>query len=203
MLRWCTAPRCDRIIRVFGAGVSTVNCACGYQFCFQCNEESHAPCSCTNLQEWLDKCRNESETAHWIIANTKVCPKCRVRIEKNQGCNHMTCSSCKHEFCWVCDGSWAEHGNHTGGFYKCNKFDPKATAKTAKDGSVDEAKRELDRYLHYYQRYHNHDQAKKFAGKHKKQTEKRMRDLQEQSSDSSWMDVQFLMVSALYGVLRV
>lgn len=54
-----------------------------------------------------------------------MCPKCRTPIEKNQGCNHMTCrkNSCKYEFCWLCMGAWTEHGTNTGGFYKCNKYD--------------------------------------------------------------------------------
>jgi len=175
--------------------VSTVLCKCGFKFCFKCGEEDHAPASCQMLQQWLDKCKNESETAHWIIANTKKCPKCLVRIEKNQGCNHMTCRSCKYEFCWVCDGPWTEHGPQSGGFYKCNKYDPKSKIK---DSKGDSAKAELDRYLHYYQRYHNHDHAKKFAQKQRDQTEKRMAELHDKqqsknsSTTTSWIDVQFL-----------
>lgn len=56
------------------------------------------------LSVWSEKCSNESETANWILANTKKCPKCHARIEKNQGCNHMNCKLCKYEFCWICMG---------------------------------------------------------------------------------------------------
>lgn len=189
-LRWCPAPRCDSAVEAFSQ-ITTVLCRCGFKFCFRCHEEDHQPITCDNLQLWKDKCQNESETAHWIIANTKKCPKCLVRIEKNQGCNHMTCKHCKHEFCWVCMGDWAEHGNHTGGYYKCNKYDPKK--KKTKGSAEDEAKAELDRYLHYYQRYHNHDQSKRFAARQLESTEKRMQKLQQKGSASTtWMDVQFL-----------
>ena len=49
----------------------------------------------------------------------------------------------------------------------------------------------MDRYLHYYKRYHGHDQAQKFATKQLEATEKRMMELQETTS-GSWIDVQFL-----------
>ena len=29
--------------------------------------------------------------------------------------------ACRFEFCWLCQGSWAEHGERTGGFYNCNR----------------------------------------------------------------------------------
>ena len=38
----------------------------------------------------------------WIHEHTKKCPKCYSHIEKNEGCDHMTCSRCRHEFCWEC-----------------------------------------------------------------------------------------------------
>merc|ERR1719331_1111481 len=92
-----------------GAGVKNVRCGpggCGCTFCFKCGEEAHEPSSCSELVSWVEKCQNESETANWILANTKRCPKCQTRIEKNQGCNHMSCSQCKYEFCWMCMGDW-------------------------------------------------------------------------------------------------
>jgi len=38
---------------------------------------------------------------------TKKCPMCNTRIEKNGGCDHMTCR-CGHNFCWIC-GKYPNH----------------------------------------------------------------------------------------------
>ena len=91
---------CEKV--AVGSGITTVKCSCGHPFCFRCGDEAHEPCGCNQLVEWAHKCQNESETANWILANTRKCPACNARIEKNQGCNHMTCRHCRHEFCWVC-----------------------------------------------------------------------------------------------------
>jgi ariadne-1 len=53
----------------------------------------------------------------------------------------MNCKMCKYEFCWICMGVWSEHGQNTGGYYKCNKYDP----KNPSDSNVEKAKAELDR----------------------------------------------------------
>ena len=37
----------------------------------------------------------------------KRCPRCHMFIEKNEGCNHMTCL-CSHQFCYVCLADWQE-----------------------------------------------------------------------------------------------
>ena len=121
-MRWCTHPGCQYALHALNHAVLSVSCRAGHKFCFQCQEEWHEPCTCEQLVKWREKNTTESDNAHWIIANTKRCPQCSVRIEKNQGCNHITCRHCKYEWCWVCNGDWKEHGNHTGGFYKCNKW---------------------------------------------------------------------------------
>lgn len=190
-MKYCPAPRCEKV--AVGSGITTVRCSCNYCFCFKCGEEAHDPCSCAQLSEWIEKCMNESETANWILANTRKCPQCTTRIEKNQGCNHMTCKICKYEFCWICMGNWQEHGQNTGGFYKCNRYDPSEVSSTV--SAAQKAKQELDRYLHYYQRYHGHDQGLKYASKQREAAEAKMIE-QQQQKGSSWMDVQFLYQAA-------
>ena len=77
---------------------------------------------CETVTRWIQKNSAESENANWILANTKPCPKCKRPIEKNQGCMHMVCTQCRSEFCWLCLGNWAEHGERTGGYYSCNRW---------------------------------------------------------------------------------
>lgn len=201
LTRWCPGLGCERIANAVSASAAeqddnVAHCErCQICFCILCGEEPHAPSGCKDLAKWNEKCRNESETANWILANTKSCPKCVSRIEKNQGCNHMTCQRCKYEFCWICMGDWNDHGANTGGYYKCNKFDSSGTAGPEDNSDAAKAKRELDRYLHYYKRYHAHAEAQKFAKKQLKETEARMVLLQESSDDARWSDVEFLKIA--------
>lgn len=196
--RWCPGPGCERIAALNSTsgmfndsdGINVTCDSCATSFCIKCGEEPHSPLTCKMLESWKEKCKNESETANWILANTKACPKCRTRIEKNQGCNHMTCQNCKYEFCWICNGDWKLHGSNTGGYYNCNKFNEEKEGNDQSDAA--KAKRELDRYLHYYSRYHAHAEAQNFAKRQLVETENRMVKLQESNLNSTWTDVEFL-----------
>lgn len=65
----------------------------------------------------------------------------------------MTCT-CGHQWCWLCRADWSTHGSHTGGYYSCNRYE-KSDAKKV-DDKVAASKKELDRYLHYYNRHFNY-----------------------------------------------
>jgi len=119
--------------------------ACGKHFCTGCPNAGHRPAPCEVAAAWHAKFGSEAENVKYIMANTKRCPKCRCPIEKNQGCNHMTCKSCRHEFCWLCKGDWKSHGTATGGFYKCNIYqaNQKAGKKTAEEEASANAKNDL------------------------------------------------------------
>ena len=68
-------------------------------------------------------------------------------------------------------GPWADHGTSTGGYYKCNRYQ---AAPQGDQSSMAKAKAELERYLHYYQRYHNHDQSAKYAVRQKEAAERKL-----------------------------
>ncbi|XP_029938843.1 E3 ubiquitin-protein ligase RNF14-like [Salarias fasciatus] len=38
----------------------------------------------------------------WIAGNSKPCPHCFCKIQKEEGCNLVLCSRCKQSFCWIC-----------------------------------------------------------------------------------------------------
>ncbi|KAG5518138.1 hypothetical protein PMAC_003324 [Pneumocystis sp. 'macacae'] len=191
-LRYCPAPNCEYTIkckieqRQLTSIVPTVVCLCGQRFCFGCGLSDHQPCICVLVRMWLKKCEDDSETANWISANTKKCPKCNATIEKNGGCNHMICKKCKYEFCWVCTGPWSEHGTS---WYNCNRYDEKSKIDFRDQQAHSRAL--LERYLHYYNRFSNHEQSAKLDRELYLRTEKKMAQLQI-TSDMSWIEVQFL-----------
>ncbi|KAK9997871.1 hypothetical protein SO802_017474 [Lithocarpus litseifolius] len=165
--KWCPAPGCDYAVDfIVGSGSYDVTCRCSCSFCWNCTEEAHRPVDCGTVAKWILKNSAESENMNWILANSKPCPKCKRPIEKNQGCMHITCTPpCKFEFCWLCLGAWSDHGERTGGFYACNRYE---TAK--QEGVYDEAekrremaKNSLERYTHYYERWATNQSSRQKA----------------------------------------
>ena len=90
---------------------------CNTEICFNCAAAWHGDINLT-CDDVLDKKLDE-----WAISSSKdvqYCPKCNARIEKLEGCNHMTCSYCKYEFCWLCRKEYKKgHYNRTNIFGGC------------------------------------------------------------------------------------
>jgi len=160
-MRWCPGKACDAVavaaLTADGFHGEGQCPTCMTRFCLGCGDMRHTPASCKMMDFWTDKNHSDSESANWILAKTKKCPKCCTRIDKNGGCNHMTCSQCKHHFCWMCMQDWNKHGYNS----SCNAFDVQKAQ--SKDPRAVSTERELERYLHCYSRFHNHAQGQDFA----------------------------------------
>ncbi|KAG4988502.1 hypothetical protein JHK85_031485 [Glycine max] len=66
---------------------------------------------------------------------------------------------------WLCVGAWSDHGERTGGFYACNRYE---AAK--QEGVYDDterrremAKNSLERYTHYYERWASNQSSRQKA----------------------------------------
>lgn len=108
--RWCPGKNCEHIVHATSLTsaynyAQLITCShCQTSFCFQCAQPWHDPIKCVLLRHWNQQLLDDSKSVVWIRAHTKPCPKCHVNIEKNEGCNHMTCKNCSYEFCWLCFG---------------------------------------------------------------------------------------------------
>jgi ariadne-1 len=153
----CPSSSCELVLEYNGsAPLRTATCSCGFHSCWNCGLEAHEPASCDDVHKWNLRNQSEAENVEWILVNTKVCPKCKQPIEKNQGCSHMTCQKhaggCGHEFCWICMQPWAGHTS-------CNVYRADSKDEQKKQAS----KAMLDRYAHYYERYMGHEKSRGFA----------------------------------------
>jgi hypothetical protein len=82
-----------------------VKCLNGHKFCFKCLKDPHGVSPCKNR---LDDSLVEFSKNHFF----KKCPKCSIITEKIEGCNHITCSKCSYQWCWLCNGEYnPEHFN--------------------------------------------------------------------------------------------
>jgi len=191
-VKWCPRPGCDKAVEYKKKGMKKVTCACGYSFCFGCGQEDHEPAPCDGVKDWLRKCNQESDIFKWLEEqkenkDVKNCTKCHIVIEKNQGCMHMTCKNCRHEFCWLCFQDWHGHDSTL-----CSQYQRDADAKIARERQGEEAGNEFRRYQFYYTRWDNYRKSIAFAERIKETAEKRMEALQAMKG-ASLSSVKFLL----------
>jgi hypothetical protein len=88
----CTHPDCEEWVKYKEGEDPFVECEQEHKFCAKCKEGWHKK----------NKCKNKNLEALKKNSKIKTCPNCGNFIEKIDGCNHITCSMCTHEFCWLC-----------------------------------------------------------------------------------------------------
>eukprot|EP01087_Luapelamoeba_hula_P018185 TRINITY_DN5837_c0_g2_i1.p1 TRINITY_DN5837_c0_g2~~TRINITY_DN5837_c0_g2_i1.p1 ORF type:complete len:737 (+),score=160.44 TRINITY_DN5837_c0_g2_i1:90-2300(+) len=190
-LTFCPAPGCNKIIKVKTPGTNCIGvvCACGHAFCFACKQDAHLPATCNMLKAWKTKGDDQGETTNWLKANTKSCPKCGNPVEKNGGCNHISCS-CGAHFCWMCMGLFDTSTVYR---HNCNMFDDTTAFQ---NDEAQNARALIERYNHYVTRYDNHENSKKLESKLLETTQHKAEKLSElDTSNSSWIDQRYLLES--------
>ncbi|TKC46202.1 hypothetical protein EI555_006901, partial [Monodon monoceros] len=156
-----------------------VDCGKGHLFCWECLGEAHEPCDCQTWKNWLQKITEmkpeelvgvseayeDAANCLWLLTNSKPCANCKSPIQKNEGCNHMQCAKCKYDFCWICLEEWKKHSSSTGGYYRCTRYEViQHVEEQSKEMTVEAEKKhkrfqELDRFMHYYTRFKNHEHS--------------------------------------------
>ena len=83
------------------------NCPlCQKHYCLACKCEFHQEQSCQEFR--ISNNSNESDKLFENFVKGqkwKQCPQCKFWVEKNQGCDHMTCR-CTYQFCYKCGGKY-------------------------------------------------------------------------------------------------
>jgi ariadne-1 len=159
-IKCCPNYDCEVLIKCESKSNKEISCPnCSTNFCNKCLKEGHRPCQCEMIKTWENKNLSEREVLSKVVPNTKPCPKCKLFIEKSQGCDHMTCRiearGCGYEFCWICLKNWKGHN------FACNVFrfeEHKQIEEKKLISSID-----YEKYLHYFKRYNNHNEALRLA----------------------------------------
>ena len=92
----CPYPNCDSFLELIDIRNKDVTCKNNHTFCFECLKKPHGKLPCN---ENLDKNLIEYAKNNFV----KKCPKCSIITEKNGGCNHITCTKCGYQWCWLCN----------------------------------------------------------------------------------------------------
>jgi len=110
-VRWCPRNECSGYVRGQTLDDKKVDCPdCGQAICFRCRDEWHG--RCTSCEKALER-----KFEGWADGNGNIsfCPMCRTKVEKIDGCNHMTCLFCKYQWCWVCKDTFTGYDHYTAG----------------------------------------------------------------------------------------
>ncbi|CAH1793751.1 unnamed protein product [Owenia fusiformis] len=127
-ITWC--PRCNNaVIKESEESLKLAHCTtCMYSFCTACNSAWHQGEKCKGIEEKLRKLEEESKniseedarqkklirdlylTEKTVADTSKPCPRCKVRIQKNLGCNKIHCLQCGTSMCYSCGADISQEG---------------------------------------------------------------------------------------------
>lgn len=105
---YCANPQCSsflpREVEPGTAEESNIHCTeCGTRTCTGCKGIFDIAENHTCERPTLDLGYNEDN-------RSKPCPYCKTPVELSEACNHLRCTVCRYEFCFVCLQWWYPPG---------------------------------------------------------------------------------------------
>jgi len=102
-----TCAGCSHVYEPLSPAVITLPIQTFTRYCFT-HGDSHTGQSCA---DWTrSHAVVEKATASIIKKDSKKCPQCRVITYKTEGCNHMHCTRCGCDWCWICTSKFDAQG---------------------------------------------------------------------------------------------
>uniref|UniRef100_A0A8C0AAY5 E3 ubiquitin-protein ligase RNF217 n=1 Tax=Bos mutus grunniens TaxID=30521 RepID=A0A8C0AAY5_BOSMU len=89
---------------------------CQFVWCFKCHSPWHEGVNCKEYKKGDKLLRHWASEIEHGQRNAQKCPKCKIHIQRTEGCDHMTCSQCNTNFCYRCGERYRQlrfFGDHT------------------------------------------------------------------------------------------
>lgn len=103
---YCPTPDCQQVYRTAPPDTVLQCPSCLVRICGNCHIEHHEGKECPDPEK--EELRLFEE---WFTGrDVKRCPKCKAFIEREAGCNHITCTLCRTHICWECLETFGESG---------------------------------------------------------------------------------------------
>lgn len=122
-VKWCIKPDCQGYIRISPFKTYMSCPICSLEICCKCGKQWHSRMSCDEVVD-----RDYEEWARG--KEIQLCPKCKHKIEKASGCNHMTCSSCQYQWCWICRSKYSNKHFESWNPFGCPKLQAGSNTRT-------------------------------------------------------------------------
>mmetsp|Transcript_30838 Transcript_30838/g.77414 ORF Transcript_30838/g.77414 Transcript_30838/m.77414 type:complete len:698 (-) Transcript_30838:97-2190(-) len=126
--RWCLDPLCAEPV-IADPDQDIVTCPkCSLNQCYHCRRPAHPGKVCAEVGDILAS-EEDKAFLDWVKDHSteiKPCPRCNTSTEKTSGCNHITCLTCSHQWCWLCGLDYSST-HYSRGRCKGNQFSNKKT----------------------------------------------------------------------------
>jgi hypothetical protein len=105
-ISWCPTADCKFLFSK-EEGVSEFYCpVCTKHYCLSCKTEFHKGQTCKEWRVSNNYTESDKRFMDFVKGHKyKQCTQCKFWVEKNEGCDHMTCR-CSYQFCYKCGGKY-------------------------------------------------------------------------------------------------